>query len=263
MPKKFSTRPTRAIRQSTEAIKGLEALVTAAQEGNKHAKDKVILAFLPWIEDQARLYAHRAARLDLIEDLRQTAICGEGKTTGGVMRAIETYDSNKGASFHTHAIYHINAAFKDMLASNVPGLTRDQYKRVERLRTVANDLRSAFGREPSIKDIRRALCTDLNTRTDSRLQDAITEVREEGCSPTIATNAHAFTSTVYEANQEAIVDARMQLEKIAAILKNFSKRDQEIFMRRAIVGEECTPIARRFGICENTVTNVVERVLGS
>lgn len=250
MPHKKSTLPVRTLRQSTEAIKNLEALVTSAQSGNISARDKVIKAWLPWINDQARMYAIRAQRLDLIQDMQQVAICGAGNMLGGLMKAIEAYDSSKGSAFHSYAIYWINKAFHDMLGDNHGTVTRSVFERRERIRAIASDLRGAFGKEPTYDEIRAAARGYLQTLTDEQLYDMLSDLHYN----------KDRKEANYEERQDERLDAQSELTKIQERLQKSSKKHQDVFHAVCFEGKSYAEVGKEFDLWASSVRNIVEKI---
>lgn len=208
MPRnRVSREPIRAIRAASQEIKGCEDLVAQAQAGSKSARDQIILRFLPWIQAQARLYAKRCGRHDLVQDMQQSAICGDGESTAGLMRAIEKYDPSRNRAFDTYAIYWVNAALLHCVGANTRiAWNADAIGRVLRIQQIAGDLRSYLGREPTCDEIRAAAHTTQARWNDRRIQEALAdnvalEPRHPEGEPSIATNAQRRELAVDEGKQ--------------------------------------------------------------
>lgn len=254
---KRSTAPIAAFRQADDSLANLEALVAEAQGGNSQAaRDKVILAFLPWIQKQSRLYAQRyGGRVDLIQDLQQTAVCGDGPTLGGLMRAIELYDPTRSSSFKHYAIYWINAALLHYLAKHaVSGVSADEVKAVARIQNLHHELYGYLGRAPTCDEIRAAWGPRGEKFTDRRIQAAldIGNVKPGHALDTMpfATDANHAEARAMLVDEGEMAEVITDLERLLPFVPRKSRELLELYY---VAGYTKPQIAKMLGISRPTV----------
>ena len=146
----------------------LEALILAAQGGDIRARDRVLMQTLRLVTLEVHRYARRYQCTDAIDDLTQVACVGASDggapakgtarasgCTGGVLRAIETFDASRGRAWATWATQWIRAEIRSWLATSQLG-GRGVHVRQARIRRVRDQLTQALGREPEPHEIQGA-----------------------------------------------------------------------------------------------------------
>lgn len=210
----MSSRPIMRLRQADGEpdLDGCEALVAAAQAGDRHASDEICARWLPWLQMQSRSYAKKSGRLDLIEDLQQSAICGSGKSVSGLLQAISRFNHAGGSKFKTYAIYWVNAAMHECLGQNRSTTTRGVAQVDSAIQDIASGLRQYLGRDATADEINAA--SNLVPMSSERITRALAEKVESMNDPSIASNYEVYTATVQEPTQEVAAMLREALEHL-------------------------------------------------
>jgi RNA polymerase sigma factor (sigma-70 family) len=115
--------------------------IVAAQAGDTAARDRIILSTMKLVYQRAAKIAEQCGRQDLIEDMIQAAVSGHGARAGGLMRAIERFDTGRGLAWSTYAATWIDKecrALRDEICGN--GVSRATQSRAIGIRRVASQL---------------------------------------------------------------------------------------------------------------------------
>lgn len=137
----------------------IQALVAKAQAGDEAARNRVIMHVYRWVAQIAIRSAQRAGRLDLVEDLIQAALVGASDTrTGGVTRAIETFDPSLGYAFLTYAASAVRNEIRIMFYASISACaSAATMQRITRIRRMVEELeRRHGGEQPSTEEIQAA-----------------------------------------------------------------------------------------------------------
>jgi RNA polymerase sigma factor (sigma-70 family) len=86
-------------------------LIRAAQRGSVQARNRLVESNMRLVVAAAQAFK----RPDLLNDLVQAGVCGRSTGTGGLMRAIETFDPDRGLRFSSFAMRAIRSAMVDEL----------------------------------------------------------------------------------------------------------------------------------------------------
>lgn len=128
----------------------IRADVAAAQAGSAEARDRVIRHMLRLVMRHAHAYAMRINRMDLLDDMIQAATIGDEaeKRSGGLMRAIDTFDPKHGTAFTTHARSWIILELRKFLSRQgmLGYYTIGRRRRIVRVR---DELAAELGEEPT------------------------------------------------------------------------------------------------------------------
>jgi len=94
----------------------------------------------------------------------------------GLIKAAETFDSERGASFKTHAIWQMRGKSSNALSDNfdtvrLPNSRRNQRRK---MRKISDQLSLEFNREPSHEEIAGAMGISEGSVRETLLSDAIT-----------------------------------------------------------------------------------------
>lgn len=121
--------------------------IKQAQEGDLDAKEKVILAYLPFAKYIAKKHTGKGVSE---EDLYQEACYG-------ILMALPRYDVTREASFSTFAAIYMEKYIRDAFLtqnSNFSGCyNRDFYYEVKRYKEAVEKFKEERGAEPSDRDI--------------------------------------------------------------------------------------------------------------
>lgn len=130
------------------------------------ARNRVVAANMRLVTKIAAPMARAAGVLEELEDLVQAGVIG-ARGTGGLMRAIEKFDTTRGKRFSTYATFWIRLAVQDSLNELLGGVLRGgAQKRSAKARKVAADLEEELGRHPDDREI-RARCALLGVEIPS------------------------------------------------------------------------------------------------
>ncbi|MFC1686885.1 RNA polymerase sigma factor RpoD/SigA [Nanoarchaeota archaeon] len=120
-------------------------LAKRIEEGDKCAKQKFIKSNLRLVVSIARRYINRGLSLaDLI---------GEGNI--GLIKGVEKYDYKRGFRFSTYASWWIRHAISRGISDKSRTVRLPVHKResINKIINTTNDLRTKFGREPTLEEI--------------------------------------------------------------------------------------------------------------
>ncbi len=132
-------------------------------KGSPEAREKLIVACLPYVKScahQLSIYANTAQDVD---DLVSAGIIG-------LMDALERYDPAKGASFKNYAKYRVRGSILDEIRSMdwVPYSTREKARKIEK---AMHELQQNTSEEPDEEDIAKATGMSLE-----KYREALSEV---------------------------------------------------------------------------------------
>lgn len=224
------------------------ALNSDVDEGERaRIRDAIVCANLRFVVTIARKFKH-ASSLP-VEDL-----VGEGFL--GLLKAVEKFDYTKGFKFSTYAAVWIQRYVTDALAASgrAVRLNRKQDADSHRVFTTRQELRSRFGREPSIEELAAAArvsvetaraCTNLSRGVRSldqpidsdhsesfTLADILADARHDD-GPNVD-DIHAVRSAVAQlsAQQQAFLEYQSRGWPIDLIADTFGVSDKRVYQIR-------------------------------
>lgn len=138
----------------------------SAKNAGVRARNRVVMANMRLVTKIAAPMARAAGVLHELDDLTQAGVIG-ARGTGGLMRAIEKFDTTRGKRFSTYATFWIRLAIQDALNEMLGGVLRGgAQKRSAKARKVAEDLAEELGRKPEEREI-KARCALLGVEVPS------------------------------------------------------------------------------------------------
>ncbi len=200
-------------------------LIAKAQAGNKLAINKLIAAAMWIVTAQVRRWARIMPDEDK-EDLQQIALAGAaqaGKQLGGLMRAIQTFDRDKGNNFWTHCTTWVTAELQRTHASR-----KSEHRRMPGYRVEVELHDSHNGGRRGAKD-----------------RDG-----EEGSTPDPVQLAAPD-------NPEAQADARMQLAKLSRM-----PHRMRMALAMRVSEQEFADIGEELGVSREWARRIYQRSLG-
>ena len=196
------------------------ALWTAWDEGGRKpsAAKPILDRFRPMIADRARIYMDKGLMIP------PAAIMAEHQKQ--FMRAMETYDPNRGASLGTHVFSTMRAASRFITTNqNVARITETRIFRIGDLKRATSVLDSRHNREPTTKELEGYLHWNAGAvmrlqkenRRDLRSSKFLTDTNVH--QPSSVPSALKFVRKDLEPRDRKVLDALMQHKKIREIAK--------------------------------------------
>jgi RNA polymerase nonessential primary-like sigma factor len=147
------TAPVRGARMTHEESL---AQIEAAQAGDVRARNAVIAANMGLVVKLAAQFAKRWRRMDLMADLVQAGVVGNGGNQGGLIAAIEHFNVKAGFHFSTYAKHYVDTAFLECLTLGTPGFNANETaaRRERKIRSVAAALARRLDRAATPDEIR-------------------------------------------------------------------------------------------------------------
>lgn len=130
--------------------------IKAAQGGDTRARNAVITANMGLVVKLAAKFARRFRRMDLMPDLMQSGVIGNGGNQGGLVAAIAHFDTEAGFRFSTYAKFYIETAFAETLTIATSGWNGNETtaRRERRIQSVAATLARGVERAATVEEIR-------------------------------------------------------------------------------------------------------------
>lgn len=154
-------------------------LIAKAQAGDVAARNRLIEMHMRLVAKRATDAARRCGKMNLVDDLIQTAIVG-ASAKDGLIHAINKFDLSRGLRFSTYAVRWIDNAIQNELTRvKVVRLGRTSHGE-SRLRAIIDELTHEDGCLPTAREV-RARCVLLEQRppSDQAIERALLLVSEE------------------------------------------------------------------------------------
>jgi len=236
-----------------------ELLETArrSRAGDETARKRIILANLRLVVHIARGYRGRGLpMLDLIE---------EGNL--GLIHAVDRFEPERGLRFSTYAAIWIRQAILRSLAEQARAvrIPVQMFQQVNRFSRAERVLRARFGREPVMDEIAREL--DVSLARAERLAALVRGLRSLDDGSSLA----AFEQLTHEdlgdapASAEGLVDLQLEHERIDALLRTLSQREEQVLRIRYGFHDGAArtlqETGEHFGISRERVRQIESRAL--
>jgi RNA polymerase primary sigma factor len=234
-------------------------LVAAARRGDAAARARLVDAFMPLIDAQARHY--RGAHVQRLELLQEGVV--------GLLRALEGFDAERGTPFWAYASWWVRQAMQQLVAELTrPVVLSDRaLRQLARVRDAHHAAVTRDGREPTRGELAAAtgLSADqldglLRTeRAPRSLEEPVTG--EEGA---VGTLGELVADPLAEGEYERVLDA-LQARELHALLAGLSDREREIVRARyGLDGDEesLRDVGARLGLSGERVRQIEQRALG-
>lgn len=130
-------------------------LAKASREGDKEAKEQLVLANLRFVVSVAKQYQNYGLTL---EDL-----INEGNL--GLLKAVEQFDETKGFKFISYAVWWIRQSILQAIADNARliRLPLNRLTTINRLAKISSKLEQKLQREPSPEELSAEMQVDLSS----------------------------------------------------------------------------------------------------
>jgi DNA-directed RNA polymerase sigma subunit (sigma70/sigma32) len=218
-------------------------MVAAAQGGDLKARDGVVAAVMPYIHFcVANKLGHHNDRDPMYADCVQASIAGTSRR-GGLLHAIDIYNSARGVKFLTHAHYWIRAAINDTAADHmVVGIRVRQ--RHAKIRRVAHEL----GDTPSVDEVRDAFMAKPGTMSKSVSRKSVAEALSSDIPPGWTVQGLDAPELDRESvvDEDTIIDAidrRRKMERLVLAIQRLPKN--EAMLVEGLFGFGGTPYSIR------------------
>lgn len=228
-----------------------------ARSGDLQARQQFAAANLRLVVSIAKNFVNRGlAFMDLIE---------EGNL--GLLKAVESYDPDKGVRFSTYASWWIKQAIKRALISKVRTIRVPAYmmELVRKWRAATLSLRDTLGRPPTVQEVAQALEVPeerarILDRTVHLMVSTEKPVEEEG-----GWSLGDLISDDRQRSPEEILTDEDQRELIKELLQGLEAREVEVLRLRYGLEEEgpltLQEIGARLGVSRERVRQIEHAAL--
>ena len=228
-----------------------------ARAGDERSRKNIILANLRLVVHIARGYRNRGLpMLDLIE---------EGNL--GLIHAVDRFEPERGLRFSTYASIWIRQGILRSLAEQARAvrIPVQMFQQVNRFSRAERVLRARLGREAGMDEIAREL--DISEPRAERLAGLVRGLRslDEG------SRLEAFEQLTSEdlggapASVEGLVDLQLEHERIDALLRTLSQREEQVLRIRYGFHDGAArtlqETGEHFGISRERVRQIESRAL--
>ncbi len=235
-------------------------LVTAAQAGDRRAREELVEAFLPLIAGVARVYrgSETITRLELMQ---------EGVV--GLLRALERYDPTLGVPFWGYAGWWVRQAMQQLIAELTRPLVMSDrvLRQLSQLKRAHAEHLVEHGREPSGSEL-----ADRTGLSDAQVGDmlALEQVPRSLEEPVNTTDGQLgvfgelLVDPLATDAYEQLLD-RSEIEQVRALLGSLNDRERMILRARyGLDGPERSlrDVGEQIGLSAERVRQIEQRALG-
>lgn len=217
------------------------------RDGDTHAREELIVQWMPLVRSLARRYAGRRERFD---DLFQVGMIG-------LIKAVDRFDPNRGFEFSTYAtptiLGEIKRHFRDCTATvRVPRTLQELGLRINRQ---SETLTATLGHSPTVEEIAESLSLDEESVREA--QAANRSYRVESLSILEAAEEDGAALPISIGKEEPGFE---QAEDRALLIEGFrmlNERERRVVMLRHGFGLTQDEIARRVGCSQMHVSRIL------
>lgn len=212
-------------------------LIRRAQAGDVGARNRVVASMMKLVIRHANGVARKTGLLQHRDDMVTAACCGHNGR-GGIMRAIELFDTTRGFKWSTYAIYWIGLAVQSVVSDALhDGASRDVVGHLQRIRTTNARLEEAAKRPVSVEEIRADYRSrGLPVPQPDRVERALG-------APRVAEAAALYVA----ADPGEGIDARRDADELHAAIALLPEPEQHV-MRCLLREQDIAEIAKGLGI---------------
>jgi RNA polymerase sigma-B factor len=227
-----------------------EELISRIREGDRAARDALVIELLPLARRVARRYAGGP---EAIDDLEQVA-------SVGLIKAIDRFDPERGKSLFRFALTYVEGEVRHHLRDNlgVPHVTRTMRADASRTARVASRLAGKLGRPPQVNEIAAAM--GLEPREIREALAVTTALRpprslDAGAHPDLETPVDALGDT--DERLELVED----LHRLESVFAALSPDDRYSLFLRVAADLPPAEVARQLGVSSRHGSRLVARAL--
>lgn len=228
-------------------------LCARSRAGDTEARNALILANMRLVARLATKYARMHGRPDLLDDLIQEAVMGSDRAKGGLLEAIERFDSRKHRAFSTFAAYWIRNSMMILLRSQNLTAGPSAIDRRVAIRGARDALEKKLGRAPEPHEVHAMLMARSPKQTlsvatvEMAMQWSLAEVPYDGLTAAAEDERHR-SMRCYDANatidpsapteDDLIdrIDGAAECEALHAALAQIPQADRELLCKRFGIG---------------------------
>lgn len=226
-------------------------LVRRARKGNVPALHELVQAHRPMVEHVVRQRPHGSCSQ---QDLRQQGALG-------LLRAIETFEPERGLRFWTYARWWVRASIRSFVWQNRRIVPLSSNRAHRRLATNIHRVESELGADATTVKIAEAL--GVSEEDVTRVQAALRQGDVSLDGPQVPASYYQDERTDPEHEADAEHKHARRRELVARALASLDERERSIVERRFLTDDPVTlaALGRRMGISRERVRQLSERAL--
>jgi RNA polymerase primary sigma factor len=235
-------------------------LVQAAKDGDRHAREELVEAFLPLIAGVARVYrgSPSITRVELMQ---------EGVV--GLLRALERYDPTLGVPFWGYATWWVRQAMQQLIAELTrPTVLSDRALRhLAQLKRAHGEYLQTHGHEPTGDQLSTDTGLTHAQVSEMLALEQIPQSMDEpvrGAEGEIGAFGELLADPLAEDAYQQLLDDS-EIEQVRALLGSLNTRERTILRARyGLDGDEQSlrEVGERIGLSGERVRQIENRALG-
>lgn len=224
-------------------------LIRRSQEGDKEARDKVVMENVGLVWSIVRRFMCRGHEP---EDLFQIGSIG-------LIKAIDKFDLSYDVKFSTYAVPMIMGEIKRFLRDDgVIKVSRSLKETAGKIRVAREKLNNLYGREPTLDEIGQEM---------NLAKEEVVMALESGA------EVESLYKTIYQGDGNAIYlidkleqtddENEIMIDKLALkeTIESLDEKDQELIKLRYFMDRTQTDIAKELGISQVQVSRLEKKIL--
>ncbi|MBS6646438.1 MAG: RNA polymerase sporulation sigma factor SigF [Clostridiaceae bacterium] len=224
-------------------------LIRMAHEGDKNARDNLVLGNVGLIWSIVRRFAGRGYEL---EDLFQIGCIG-------LMKAIDKFDTSFEVKFSTYAVPMITGEIKRFLRDDgMIKVSRSLKEMGAKVKCTRESLAFSLGRDPTIDEIAQQIGASREEVAASIEAGAEVESLYKTVNKNDESNIYLIDKLVEENGEQEKIINNMVLKDLLSIL---GEQEQEIIVRRYYYNQTQSRIAQDLNISQVQVSRLEKRIL--
>lgn len=224
-------------------------LIRMAHEGDKNARDSLVLNNVGLIWSIVRRFAGRGYEL---EDLFQIGCIG-------LMKAIDKFDTSFEVKFSTYAVPMITGEIKRFLRDDgMIKVSRSLKEMGAKVKCTRENLAFSLGRDPTIEEIASQIGASREEVAASIEAGAEVESLYKTVNKNDENNIYLIDKLVEENREQEQILNNMVLKDLLSIL---GEQEQEIIIRRYYYNQTQSRIAQDLDISQVQVSRLEKRIL--